>query len=127
MSDSEKDLFSRLGGADGITAVVKEMYRNVLADPDLSAFFEGVSQERLHMMQFQFLASAFGGPIEYTGSELTQIHAKHAITGRHFSRFCNHFAEAMESSGADPRDVDDALGKLAMFKDKITGESNVDG
>ncbi|MCL4159562.1 UNVERIFIED_CONTAM: hypothetical protein GTU68_019244 [Idotea baltica] len=103
------------------------MYERVLADPDLADFFEGIGVERLRHMQFQFLASAFGGPVNYAGAELTQIHAKHAISGKHFAKFCGHFADALEANDIAPRDVDDALGRLAMYKDKVTGETNVDG
>ena len=37
------------------------------------------------------------------------------------------FADAAEASGASPPDVDNALGRLAIFKDKITGEVGLDG
>jgi hemoglobin len=123
----EEELFARLGGASRLSEIVGEMYERVLDDPELSGFFKGVSTDRLHKMQFQFLASAFGGPVQYTGAELTQIHKPHAITGKHFAKFCGHFADAMDAKGIAPRDVDDALGRLAIFKDKVTGESNVDG
>jgi hemoglobin len=126
MSEDD-DLFARLGGASGLSEIVAAMYERVLSDPELSGFFRGVLADRLHKMQFQFLASAFGGPVQYTGAELTQIHKSHAITGQHFAKFCGHFADALDAKGVAPRDVDDALGRLAMFKDKVTGESNVDG
>ena len=103
------------------------MYRRVLADDELSPFFEGVSIDRLSRMQFQFLASALDGPANYSGADLAEIHRNRGIRAYHFAKFCNHFASAMEAHGADPRDVDNALGRLAMYKDKITGETNVDG
>lgn len=127
MCDDSEKLFDRLGGAASIASLVEEMYRRVLADPDLAPFFAHVSMERLKRMQFQFLASALDGPIEYTGAELSSIHRDRGITGQHFARFCGHFADAMEAQGSSSRDIDQALGRLATFKDKITGESNVDG
>ena len=76
---------------------------------------------------FIFLASAFDGPVDYTGAELTAIHAGRGITAKHFAKFCGHFADALEARDISKRDLDDALGRLAMFKDKITGDANVDG
>ncbi len=73
------------------------------------------------------MASALDGPIEYTGAELTSIHRGRGITAHHFARFCGHFADAVEAHGATARDIDDALGRLATYKDKITGEINIDG
>lgn len=127
MTDETKVLFDRLGGATVVAEIVQEMYYRVLNDPELSPFFEGVSMDRLRQMQFHFLASAFDGPAEYSGSDLTRIHAGRGITAKHFAKFCGHFADALEHHDVSPRDVDDALGRLAIYKDKITGDTNVDG
>ncbi len=127
MPEEPKTLFDRLGGASGVTAVVQEMYRRVLEDPELAPFFEGVSMDRLRRMQYQFLSAALDGPAVYTGAELTAIHHGRGITSQHFAKFCGHFADAVEAHGATPRDVDDALGRLATYKDKITGDVSLDG
>lgn len=127
MPEEPKTLFDRLGGVTGVTAVVQEMYRRVLEDPELAPFFEGVSMDRVHRMQYQFLSAALDGPAVYTGAELTGIHHGRGITSHHFAKFCGHFADAVEAHGATPRDVDDALGRLATYKDKITGDVSLDG
>lgn len=127
MPDPTETLFDRLGGATGIADIVKEMYRRVLADPELAGFFQNVPLDRLHRMQYQFIAAALDGPVEYTGAELTAIHRGRGITDHHFAKFCGHFADAVEGSGASPADLDKALGRLATFKDKITGEVGLDG
>lgn len=116
-----------MGGAEQLASVVRQMYDRVLEDPELAPFFEHVEMSRLHRMQYEFLASALDGPIEYTGAELTAIHRGRGITDHHFSRFCNHFAAAAEAHGISDRDIDEALARLAMFKDKVTGDANVDG
>jgi hemoglobin len=127
MPEESVTLFDRLGGAAAVAEIVQDMYRRVLEDPELAPFFANTSMERLGRMQFQFLASALDGPVEYAGAELNAIHRGRGITAHHFAKFCGHFADAMEAQGADPRDVDNALGRLATFKDKITGDANVDG
>jgi hemoglobin len=127
MADDVENLFDRFGGATGLAAVVKEMYRRVLEDPELAPFFKNVSMDRLHRMQYQFMASALDGPVEYAGAELTAIHRGRGITAHHFAKFCGHFAVALEAHGATPHEVDQALGRLATYKDKVTGEMNIDG
>ena len=127
MSEPADSLFDRLGGAVGIAGIVEEMYRRVLEDPELAGFFENVPMDRLHRMQFQFIAAALDGPVEYTGAELTAIHRGRGITAHHFAKFCGHFADAVEASGATPADVDGALGRLATYKNKILGEVGTDG
>ena len=127
MSDDSQVLFERLGGASSMAAIVQEMYHRILIDPDLSPFFKNISMDRVRKMQYHFLASAFDGPADYSGSDLTKIHAGRGIKGPHFAKFCGHFADVLEERGVAKRDVDDALGRLALYKDKITGDTNVDG
>ncbi|WP_149498316.1 group I truncated hemoglobin [Roseiconus lacunae] len=127
MTDSTQALFTRLGGTSAMVEIVDQMYARVLGDPDLAPFFEGAEMDRVRSMQYHFLASAFDGPIEYSGAELTKIHAGRGIKATHFAKFCGHFADVLEERDVAPRDVDDALGRLAMFRDKITGDANVDG
>ncbi|MEM9588780.1 MAG: group 1 truncated hemoglobin [Planctomycetota bacterium] len=127
MSDETKSLFDRLGGPGVVAEIVNDMYDRVFADPELSAFFKDVDAQRLKGMQYQFMAAALDGPVKYSGAELTSVHAGRGITAHHYAKFCGHFADAMEASGASARDVDDALGRLAIYKDRVTGDTNVDG
>lgn len=127
MSDETNDLFASFGGTVQLAEVVRDMYDRVLADPELSPFFEHVEMDRLHRMQFEFLASALDGPVDYTGAELTAIHRGRGISGHHFAKFCNHFADAAEAKGISASAIDNALARLAMYKDKVTGDANIDG
>ncbi len=121
------DLFEQFGGAKQLAEIVRDMYERVQADPELAHFFENVEMDRLHRMQYEFLSSALDGPVDYTGAELTAIHKGKGITGHHFALFCNHFASAAEAKGVSSSSVDAALARLATYKDKITGDTNVDG
>lgn len=127
MSETEKNLFDRLGGSDALIQIVDQMYARVMSDPDLAGFFQEVPMERLRKMQYQFLAAAFDGPVNYSGAELTAAHAGRGVTGGHFAKFCGHFADVLEDQSVSKRDIDQALVRLTTFKDKVTGDANVDG
>jgi hemoglobin len=120
-------LFDRLGGAESVLAIVQDMYDRVLKDPELGHFFANSDLTRLRNMQFEFLASALGGPVSYSGAELQGIHAGRGITTTHFARFVGHLADAMEERGASKADIDEMLGQMAMYRDRIVGNANVDG
>ncbi|MEZ6136337.1 MAG: group 1 truncated hemoglobin [Pirellulaceae bacterium] len=122
-----ESIFEKLGGAENMAAMVKTMYTAVLKDPELAPFFKDVDVERLQTMQFEFLASAFGGPVSYSGSELQAIHSGRGITAHHFAIFVGHMADAMRQHGASADDVDAMLGQMSMYRDKIIGAANVDG
>ena len=127
MTDETGDLFNQFGGTEQLSKIVHDMYDRVLADSELAAFFENVEMSRLHRMQYQFLASALDGPADYTGAELTAIHRGRGITSHHFALFCNHFADAAEAHGVGNAAIDAALGRLAIYKDRVTGDVSIDG
>jgi len=124
---AEPDLLDQVGGPEGLRRIVDEMYVRVLADKELSPFFEGVEMDKLVRMQTEFIASITSGDIEYTGADLTKVHAGRGITRQHFTRFVSHLTEALEARQVTPHAIDQVLGKLAMYNDKITGSANVDG
>ncbi|MCA9129086.1 MAG: group 1 truncated hemoglobin [Planctomycetales bacterium] len=122
-----ENLFEQLGGADAIAAIVATMYSSVAADEDLAHFFASADMQHLRTMQFEFIASALGGPVSYSGAELQSIHAGRGITGAHFSKFVGHLADAMQQHGATQAQIDSMLGKIALYRDRITGSANIDG
>ncbi|MEO1526769.1 MAG: group 1 truncated hemoglobin [Planctomycetota bacterium] len=125
--DLEGNLFQRLGGAKQLADIIDNTYERVLADPTLSPFFENVPMERLRKMQFHFLAAAFDDPTEYSGAELTAAHAGRGIGADEFSRFCGHFLDACVFLGVPKDEINHAVARLALFRDKVTGDANVDG
>ncbi len=127
MTKSDEKIFEQLGGVEGMSQLVEEFYQRVLQDSQLAPFFANVDMQRLRTMQYEFLCSAFGGPIHYSGSELQAIHAGRGITKQHFAQFVGHLARVMEERGISPQTIDAMLGRLATFRDKIVGGANVDG
>jgi hemoglobin len=121
------ELFQTLGGADGISALIQDLYDRVWRDPELVGFFQAVDRTRLQAMQTEFFAAMSGGDVHYSGAELAQIHAGRGITRHHFSRFSDHLLQAMEARGHSASTVQQVLARLATYSDKIIGSANVDG
>ena len=125
--DANQTLFERLGGQEQLVKMIDEFYDRITSHDSLGPYFQAVPSERLRNMQFQFLAAAFGGPVYYSGSELTAAHANRGIGSKQFSEFCGLFADVLEDFGVSARDVTEALARLSTFKDKVTGDATVDG
>ena len=125
--ESEEAIFDQLGGVEGVKTLIDDFYQRVLADEFLAHFFEKTDMDRLRHMQFEFIASALGGPVQYSGAELTAVHAGRGITNQHFAKFAGHLASAMEDRGIPHRVVDAMLGRLATFRDKVVGGPTSDG
>ncbi|TVQ00585.1 MAG: group 1 truncated hemoglobin [Planctomycetaceae bacterium] len=127
MSEAPETLYDALGGHAGVAAVVDEMYVRVLADVELAHFFADTDLERLKRMQTAFISAMVDGPANYSGAELTEIHRGRGIERQHFSRFCSHMLDALNEREVKPNLIDQVLGRLAMFSDKVTGATNVGG
>lgn len=120
-------MMDELGGVQVIREVVDEMYERVLSDDLISGHFVGVDTQHLKNMQFEFIASALGGPVRYSGAELQAAHANRGISAAHYSAFVGHLADVLETRSVPKSLIDRILGQLAMYRDRIVGSSNVDG
>lgn len=127
MSTDSPTLYDRVGGHKSLPSVVDELYRRVLSDPLLEPFFHGVDIERLKRKQTAFLTSVFDGPGDASGADLAPAHHNRGIEREHFSAFVGHLAAALEQYGVAPHDVDEAIARVALYVDDVTGRPNVDG
>jgi len=96
---AEDTLYNRIGGEPAITAAVDVFYERVLADPQLSQFFNGASMGRLKAHQHAFLSQALGGPRTYNGASMKDAHKYLAIEQRHFDAVAGHLVETLRTLG----------------------------
>lgn len=103
-ADQKKTLYDRLGGKDGVDAIVSDFTTRVMADPTVNWERKGVKQggisihrgrsmewdasgeniNRLKTHLAQFIAIKTGGPTTYSGVEMKQAHAGMRITNTEF-------------------------------------------
>lgn len=96
-----KSLYDRLGGEGAVNAAVDIFYRKVLADDRINRFFEGVDVQKQAAKQKAFLTFAFGGPNNYTGTDMRTAHARLVQAGLDDS----HFDAVMEHLGATMQEL----------------------
>jgi hemoglobin len=73
-------IYEAIGGREALVTVVDDFYERVLADADLAVFFRGTSLPRLKGMQVEFFTAALGGPDEYRGRSMKDVHRGRGIT-----------------------------------------------
>jgi len=103
-ADENRSLYDRLGGQQGITAIVDDFVPRAMADPRVNWDRKGVKQggfsihrgrpvtwnatpeaiKNLKIHMVQFLSLSTGGPSEYSGKEMKQAHAGLHITNAEF-------------------------------------------
>jgi len=112
-------LYDRLGGRDGIRAVVDEFYDRLLDDDDLGAFFADTDMEALREDQTDHLVEAAGGPAEYTGPPVRDAHLHVPFTEAHIERAVDHLEASLAEFGVAGADRDAVVGAITRYEDDL--------
>ena len=110
----EASLYDQIGGEAAVDAAVELFYRKVLSDYRINRFFNKTNMEEQIAKQKAFFTMAFGGPNNYTGGDMRDVHAKMVKMGLNDS----HFDAVMEHLGASLKELgvpDDLIGQAAAI------------
>ncbi len=108
---SNASLYSRLGGYDAIVAFVDELLPRLQGDAALGRFWQhrgadGIARER--QLLIDYLASAAGGSMYYTGRDMKLSHVGMQISASDWAAFMGHAAAtmaALEIPAAEQADI----------------------
>jgi hemoglobin len=117
--DDVTSTYEEIGGQDALIAVVDDFYDRVLADPELATFFTGANMPRLKGMQVEFFAAALGGPDEYRGRSMKEVHRGRGVARRHFDLVAGHLTAALTAAGVPAGTVETIIGTIAPLADDI--------
>lgn len=120
----QKPLFTRLGGEAALRGVIDEFYSNVLVDPQLESFFDGVNVDWLKASQFAFLAQALGGPAKYSGRDMGTAHGRLQIRQEDFDLVAGHLVGALDALEVDDELAAEVVALIAPLAAEIV---NFDG
>ena len=112
-------IYERLGEQRGISAAVDDFYDRILADPELTSYFEGVDMGRLRAHQAKLLVQVTGGPAEYDGRELVIAHDELDVTPQAFDRVVGHLVATLTALGVQDDDIAAVGEALAAHRDDI--------
>ncbi len=119
---SDKSLYERLGGYDGIVGAVDDILPRLVNDGQLGRFWQnrgqdGVARER--QLLIDFLSNASGGPMYYTGRGMKLSHEGMEISQSDWSLFTNHIAAALDNLSVGEPERGDVLGFIESLKGDI--------
>ena len=112
-------LFERVGGRDGVRAIVADFYERVELDAELRAVYPedlGPGREKLTLFLEQWLGGESVYSELYGHPRLRRRHFPFVIGDRHAGRWLRHMREAMVAHGVaetDARVIFEGLGPLA--------------
>jgi len=125
MTSTETTIYDAIGGEPALVAVVSDFYDRVLADPELTGFFAGVSMARLQGRQVEFFAAALGGPVTYSGASMKDAHWGRGIEQRHFDLVAGHLAASLAGAGVPADIVGQIIGAIAPLSADIVTAASV--
>ena len=119
MSDT---LYARLGGYDGIAAVVEKLLPRLAKDPRLARFWQhrgedGVRREK--QLLIDFLCASAGGPLLYVGRDMKTSHKGMAISEDDWRAFIGHVEATLDSFNLPVNERAAVLGFVASTKPDI--------
>lgn len=119
---SEKTLYDRLGGYDGISAFTNDLLPRLQADPLLGRFWKNRGDdgiEREHQLLNDYLCSKAGDPIYYTGRDMKLTHKGMKISEEDWSTFLGHAGETFKVLAVPENEVNDVVIFVLSLKDDI--------
>lgn len=113
-------LYERLGGANGIHAMVDDAITAHLANPLVKARFEAVEDlDHAKRMACDFFAAGTGGPETYSGKDMLAAHTGMNISEQEFAAVVEDILSAGDKHGLDEETKQDVLAILSSLKPDI--------
>jgi len=117
-------LYDRLGGREGIAAVVDDFYAQLVGDDKLGEFFEGSDIQRLRETQTAFLCEAAGGPETYDGPPIREAHLHVPFTPAHIERAVELLYRSLDEYGVTGEDADAVVEAVAAYQEELLAHPN---
>jgi hemoglobin len=115
-------LYQRIQYAGGLRRLVNGLYRRVLADPLLMAYFKHLNEQDLQWLRWHMLtllAVVAGGPSAYQGRDLHEAHADLHITGEAFDRVAWHLQRTLQDLEVQQEDQQAILAAVQARRDQV--------
>ena len=123
----EQTLFERLGGKDGISAIVDTTVENHMKNPAVNPRFLPLKDqpERLRVIKdhtIDFFSMGSGGPANYTGMDMITTHTGMNISPGEYYHVMDDIMLALDANGIDEESKKDVLAVLWSLKGMIVSK-----
>jgi hemoglobin len=139
---AKKPLYDRLGGEQGVTAIVDDFVTRVLADPRVNWERKGVTQGGISIHRnksvawdpseqnvanlkkhvAQFLALATGGPTVYEGRDMKDVHSNMHVSNAEFDATIGDMKATLDKLQVPTDEQKELLAILESTRPQISAE-----
>ncbi len=97
-NEPKNNLYLQLGERSGIADVVEDLLYLIVDDERINQQFKGMDVAQFHRNLTDQLCELSGGPCEYSGREMRELHAAMRITDTQFNALAENLILAMEEN-----------------------------
>jgi hemoglobin len=115
----DRSLYERLGGRDGIAAIVNDSIDLHLVNPALAPRFQNKDVGKLKKLGHEFFCAGAGGPEAYSGRVMREAHAGMNISEQEFLATIDDIVTAMQKRGVASSEQNEVVGILYSLKNDI--------
>ncbi len=116
-----ESLYQKFGGQPAIDAAIDAFYVKVLADERVKHFFDDVSMDKQRRKQKEFLSTAFGGPLPWTGKDMRKAHAGMGLTEVEFNAIAENLVNTLKDLKISQELIDQVVAIALSVKDDVLG------
>jgi hemoglobin len=119
---SQKSLYERLGGYDGVTAFVNDLLPRLQGDGVLGRFWknrgdDGLAREK--QLLIDYLCTSAGGPLYYTGRDMKLSHKGMKISQGDWAAFLQHAGATLTAMQVPKQECDEIVSFVLGLKADI--------
>lgn len=118
-SPKASSLYDELGGQAGIETIVSNFIYEIGFNEQIAAHFEETNLDRFYEKMVEHLCHISGGPCEYTGDTMIDVHTNMNITEAEFNAVVDILIQAMNRSKIPHRIQNKLLARLAPLRKEI--------
>jgi len=119
VSHATDSYYEELGGRTGVENIVDNFINEISYDQHIVTFFEGSDIARLREKLIEQFCKESGGPCEYTGDSMKDVHAGMNISTGEFNRVVELLQTAMDKAGTPQTAQNRLIRSLAPMRPDI--------
>lgn len=112
-------LYDQIGGKKSIQNITDNLVDQIGNDDVIFKYFEKSNVDRFHRSFAIHLCASIGGPCEYKGDNMKEVHRGMMINEGDFNATVNLLMIAMREAGLTHRQVNRVLAKLIPYQKNI--------
>lgn len=112
-------LYERLGGREGIHAIISDVVDFHLKNPVIAARFRASNVEKLKQLAHEFFCAGAGGPEKYSGRDLREAHAGMNISEQEYVAVMDDVVAALRKHGVEAGARNEVVAILFGLKGEV--------